>query len=107
MSGSSVDPGLPKSTPTPSAASASSSQSEASRFTRGPGRRSGEGRHGEAAVAQLLPVELRALTLAAPDPRAARVVDAVGHLHASVVVHAGNDPRERLRDVLERVVVVV
>src|SRR5262249_33475908 len=104
MSGSSVEPGLPKSTPTPSAASASSSQSEASRFTRGPGRRSGERRHGEADVAQLLPVELRALALAAPDPGAAGVVDAVGHLHAAVVVHPGYHPGQRLRDVLERVV---
>jgi DNA-binding IclR family transcriptional regulator len=67
----------------------------------------GQRGHGEPGVAQLLPVELRALALAAPNPRASARVDAVGERHPAPEVDARDVAGERRGDVVERVVVVV
>src|SRR6478735_5153027 len=58
-------------------------------------------------LAQLLPVELGLLAEAGPDDGPPRVVDPVGNPHAVVVRDARDDRRERGRDALEGVVVVV
>ena len=63
--------------------------------------------HRQAGVAELLPVQLGGLLVAAPDDRLAGVVDAVGHRVAAVDGDAGDVARQRVRDVVERVVVVV
>src|SRR5579863_8711957 len=56
---------------------------------------------------ELLPVQLGLLELAGPHDRLPRAVDSGGEAHARVEVHAGQDGRERERDTVERVVVVV
>ena len=56
---------------------------------------------------ELLPVELGLLARSAPDAGAAGVVDGRREGHPAVVVDAGQVPGQRLRDVLERVVIVV
>src|SRR5437763_7524128 len=65
-----------------------------------------ERRHRQAGVAQLLPVELGRLALAAEDDRLPGFVDHVGDLQAPLDVDAGNVARQRACDVVERVVVV-
>src|SRR3712207_6003900 len=63
--------------------------------------------HGEARVAQLLPVELCLLLVAGPDDGLAGLVDAVGDGEAPVDVDARDEARQRVGHVVERVVVVV
>src|SRR4051794_16568531 len=63
--------------------------------------------HGQPRLAQLLPVQLGRLAVAAPHDGQARGVDALGDRVALVDVDAGDVARERERHVVERVVVVV
>src|SRR3954466_10346630 len=63
--------------------------------------------HRQARVTQLVPVVLGQLTVAGPDDRQAAEVDAVGDREAAVDVDPGDQARQRRRDVLEGVVVVV
>ena len=63
--------------------------------------------HGQPRVAELLPVQLGGLPVAGPDDGQPRAVDAVGERVALVDRDPGDEARERVRDVVERVVVVV
>ena len=66
-----------------------------------------ERRHRQPVRRELRVVELRELPVPRPDHRLPVVVDLVRELHPPVVVDAGDRLRERERDALERVVVVV
>src|SRR5581483_9101535 len=66
-----------------------------------------EWRKRETVRAELRVVELGELAMPRPDERLAGVVDLVRERHALVVVDAGDRLRQRERDALERVVVVV
>ena len=59
------------------------------------------------APVELLPVVLGGLLVAAVDDRLARVVDRVGDLVSARQRDAGDEARERARDVIEGVVIVV
>src|SRR5439155_1615048 len=63
--------------------------------------------HRQAMIPELLPVELGLLLMPGPDDRLSGGVDAVRERHSVVVGDTGNHRRERKRDALERVVVVV
>src|SRR5215210_2366128 len=66
-----------------------------------------ERRQRETEATQLLPVELRRLLVTRPDHRPAGAVDSVGDPEPLVVGDAGDRGRERSRDTLEGVAVVV
>ncbi len=80
-----------------------------SRTRRQTGRRAlaAERRHRQAEVLELLPVVLGLLAMARPDDRLAGAVNLVRKLEPAVERHAGDGARERERDAVERVVVVV
>src|SRR6185437_1614504 len=63
--------------------------------------------HRQPEPGQLLPVELGALLLAAPDDGLAAAVDRVGHRHPAVERDTRERPGKRERHAVERVVVVV
>src|SRR5689334_1510053 len=67
----------------------------------------GERRHREPEAGQLLPVELGPLLVAGPHDRLAGGVDRVRHRLAALERDARDGARERERDAVERVVVVV
>src|SRR3954454_21203823 len=66
-----------------------------------------ERRHGQARVAQLVPVVLGELLMAGPHDRQAGAVDAVGDLVAAIDGHAGDEARQGVGDAVEGVVIVV
>src|SRR4051794_21885802 len=66
-----------------------------------------ERRHGQTGVPELLPVQLGGLLLPAPDDGLAGVVDAVGQCVADGDREPGDVAGQRVRDVVEGVVVVV
>src|SRR3954469_5623746 len=63
--------------------------------------------HGQPGVLELLPVQLGGLLVPAPDDGLAAVVDAIGHRVADRDGEARDVARQRVRDVVEGVVVVV
>src|SRR5215212_6643437 len=72
-----------------------------------PGLQAVERRHREAVLLELLPVELGLLLVPRPHHCAACRVDPIRELHALVEADTRKNRRERERDAVERVVVVV
>ena len=66
-----------------------------------------EGRHGQPVLAQLFPVQLGLLVEAGPHDGLPGAVDLIRQPHPVVVRDAGDDGRQRGRDTLKGVVVVV